>query len=918
MDLKHIKISNIKIKNFILFLFIFSVFNTEITHAQTVINYTADNTVFRNPDRGFYKYTSYNQPSGSTDPDVNNLSTYKSAGHSLVLRIYYLDKNNPISATYLSAIETHMQKIRAAGMKCVLRFAYTDAGSSDDATITTVLQHLNQLQPSIQKNADIIAIMQMGFIGAWGEGYYTNNFGNTGTISSIDWDNRKKVLLKCLEVLPKGRMVANRYPWHKRQMLGRTTPITEAEAFNGSDWSRVGYHNDGFLSDSQDWGTFPNATDRDFVAAESMYLSSGGEVEHSVESISDCPNATTQIARFHYSYLNIDYNRASIDKWVTQGCFNDIDKKLGYRFSLLNSTYTNQVKPGGTFNLKINLENQGYAAPFNHRMVEVVIKNKLDGKICRVKLNLDPRKWLPGQVALNENIGLPANYPEGTYRIYLNLPDSAVNLYGKPDYSIRLANVNVWDPLTGFNDLGIDLVVSNTASSIAYTGTQWFDACYGAVVSNNPPTGTLTSPSNNAIFASGANIILSTTAADTDGTVSKVEFFNGNTKLGEALTSPYSITWNAVPNGVYQIYAKVTDNLGATATSNTNTITVGNLKPKVSITNPVNGMNFQPGTSISIQATASDQDGFITKVQFFAGLTKIGEVLTSPYNITWNGAPNGNYILKAIATDNKGDTAGSNEVKISVNTMAMCTATGQILREVWMGVTGKTVDAVNWSSTPTSSSFLNQFEAPTNIADNYGARIRGYICPPTSGDYTFYIASDDNSELWLSTDDAPAHKVKIAWVTAWTNPREWTKYPEQKSVVLTLIANRKYYIEALHKEADYGDNLGVGWMIPGSSIINIIPGANLSEFSSLITSVEQTTATALELFPNPAKEEITIQSAVPIDSITICDIQGRVVYRNTESFSGTKKILLSGISTGMYFIYATGENANLIKKIIIE
>ena len=114
--------------------------------------------------------------------------------------------------------------------------------------------------------------------------------------------------------------------------------------------------------------------------------------------------------------------------------------------------------------------------------------------------------------------------------------------------------------------------------------------------------------------------------------------------------------------------------------------------------------------------------------------------------------------------------------------------------------------------------------------------MRGYVHPPTTGDYTFWIASDDNSELWLSTDEDPAHKVLIASVPEWTSSREWTRFASQQSAPITLMAGRKYYIEALAKEGGGGDNLAVRWQLPGGVWENPadpgapIPGIRLSQW----------------------------------------------------------------------------------------
>jgi hypothetical protein len=147
--------------------------------------------------------------------------------------------------------------------------------------------------------------------------------------------------------------------------------------------------------------------------------------------------------------------------------------------------------------------------------------------------------------------------------------------------------------------------------------------------------------------------------------------------------------------------------------------------------------------------------------------------------------------------------------------------TGSLLREYWLNISGSSVDDFRAMlyNRPDAVDELTTggfFDCPTNFADNYGERIRGHITPPTTGSYTFWIASDDNSELWLSTDENPGNKSKIASITGdcWTNHNIWDTYPSQQSGPVNLIGGRRYYIEVLHKEGIGGDNLSVGWQGP--------------------------------------------------------------------------------------------------------
>lgn len=163
-------------------------------------------------------------------------------------------------------------------------------------------------------------------------------------------------------------------------------------------------------------------------------------------------------------------------------------------------------------------------------------------------------------------------------------------------------------------------------------------------------------------------------------------------------------------------------------------------------------------------------------------------------------------------------------------------ATGNILREAWRGIgnSGSVSDLVNHPAfkedRPTERSLLTLFEGPQEWADEYGSRIRGYIHPPTTGAYLFWISSDDQGELWLSTDEDPRNKQKIASVPEWTAPREYGKHAPQQSRPIELKAGRRYYIEAIQKDGMGGDHLSVKWKLPSGTEEGPIPGHRLSPF----------------------------------------------------------------------------------------
>ena len=190
---------------------------------------------------------------------------------------------------------------------------------------------------------------------------------------------------------------------------------------------------------------------------------------------------------------------------------------------------------------------------------------------------------------------------------------------------------------------------------------------------NAAPSISLTSPANGATFPVNSNITLSASAADSDGTIQKVQFFvnNGSTFGATVTTPPYTAVWTPAAPGTYTVSAVATDDRNATATAVATVNVVNNTSPTVSITSPASGGTFSAPASITITANASDADGSIQKVEIFHGGTNLIATLTAaPYSFTWTGVPQGTYTLTAVATDNLNGSSTSAPVSITVNRTA--------------------------------------------------------------------------------------------------------------------------------------------------------------------------------------------------------------------------------------------------------
>jgi hypothetical protein len=160
---------------------------------------------------------------------------------------------------------------------------------------------------------------------------------------------------------------------------------------------------------------------------------------------------------------------------------------------------------------------------------------------------------------------------------------------------------------------------------------------------------------------------------------------------------------------------------------------------------------------------------------------------------------------------------------------------GHIVMERWDNIPGFDVPSLTnspkYPNNPDATEMLISFSSDL-VLDQYGGRIHGWLYAPGTGDYTFWLCSDNNGELWLSTDDDSANARLIALESDWAPPNTWGTGEEQ-SEPITLIAGNKYYIMALWKEEDGDDQCQVAWQGPGVPERVIIPGGNLSPYEPL-------------------------------------------------------------------------------------
>lgn len=421
----------------------------------SVKEFTEDYSVFANPERGMYIHKQFDTSAAQPLKPGELITQREILGYSMVLTIYYLGEfiDKPINDQMLNLIEQNMVTLRESGLKAIVRFAYSQSedAATYDAPEDITLGHIAQLAPIIQRNIDVIAVFQAGFIGAWGEWWYSSYYGNA---SAPNYTKRKQIIDALLGIIPNDRMISMRTPSHKTKILNITfqDSLTRSEAYSGTEKARLAHHNDCFLADANDMGTYVSTQSRNYTASDSKYTCMGGET-CAPSSYAECQKAISAMEKYHWSYLNKDYNRVVLNDWKQNGCFDEVQKRLGYRFVLKSVEHPTNFTQEDDYNIVIKFDNIGFAAPYNPYVLKLIFRNT-DGQIVYEHLSQeDPRFWFGGEsIQISEKFELP-QLPTGDYDVLLSLTDAQAKISGRPTYSIRFANVDVWEAETGYNVL---------------------------------------------------------------------------------------------------------------------------------------------------------------------------------------------------------------------------------------------------------------------------------------------------------------------------------------------------------------------------------------------------------------------------------------------------------------------------------
>ena len=461
------------------YLFMLGLCFVATTMQATVVNYTFDDTsVFPNPERGFTEELGGETMLSNTsnhvvqaeadwyfDPEEDGYDERQN--QTLVMLMYYLGnyRTKDLSSQILQGFDDDMAILRQHGFKCVLRFAY-DWNSQNDASLSYVKKHIASLKPHLEANKDVIYVLEAGFVGRWGEWYYSSNFENETQHLNA---NRRQVIEAMLDACPTNRFLLTRYAMIKTEYFGDTQPLTWDKAFKGTDRARMGHHNDAFLNDYGNDGTYDDGDGnytamRNYIAQETLYVPNGGECnvedKNLAAIVAQQDTTLAELRRFHWSFCGSQYAEAVTNKWRSNGTFEEMNRVLGYRLQLISTLIPDNLTAGDRPRILIRLVNKGCAPLYNERPVYLVLKNEQTS--YPILLRADPRWWVPGQLlAISELVTIPADIPAGTYNLYLYLPDASPSIAADPRYAVRFANVGTWDASTGMNDLLCSVSVTN-------------------------------------------------------------------------------------------------------------------------------------------------------------------------------------------------------------------------------------------------------------------------------------------------------------------------------------------------------------------------------------------------------------------------------------------------------------------------
>ena len=441
-------------------------------------NYKSDdNPALKNPERGMYFG---GLPSSSESytivPEWLWLDTV--CGQNLTWNGYNQSGTSPV----LNAYATKLRTYRTNGVKVLFRPRYDkpDGNSPSDCTIngarvfhanskTRQFNHIDAIAAMLGAHRDVIAYIQAGYLGRWGE-WNTAGYETVNAPFLYSYTDRSDIIDHVLSAYTDAKLL---------QDVELHRPVFAKEVTDRHPSANVGLHNDCFMTNSSDFGTYSDfpgspanfgstSAAKAWAQSFTSNKSFGGETcpltndpndpSYHTERWRSCSNMTSEPRTLHMNYLNGDYANDAVSTWQTGGCYGAIQRKLGYRFQVLRVEYTPTVGAGQNFSVRIDIKNSGWARLHKPRSAKLVLRSEATRHVYGLSAGAT-KNWAPGTTT---RISVTAAPPvAGTYQVRLAIPDP--DAPKRIPYAVKLASkrggVNVFDSSTGENNLGVSITV---------------------------------------------------------------------------------------------------------------------------------------------------------------------------------------------------------------------------------------------------------------------------------------------------------------------------------------------------------------------------------------------------------------------------------------------------------------------------
>jgi len=446
----------------------------------------------------------------------------------------------------------------------------------------------------------------------------------------------------------------------------------------------------------------------------------------------------------------------------------------------------------------------------------------------------------------------------------------------------------------------------------------------------------IVSPKNDTSFVAPANIPIEAQAWQNTNQIKKVQFFEGETMLREDTISPFQFNWNNVSTGNYEIFAVATDSAGNAYFSQKIKIEVTiSALPKVVITSPQNGSEFDFGTTIEITAEASDVDGTITKVEFFNGTTKLDEDSESPFSYLLENAAAETYKLTARATDNTNQTVTSEEVIITVKS-----ETGEIIyfedfndgeAQDWLPLAGTWNVENNQYRNSTSNGIENCIYNGSTFADyTFSAKIKsdwdnnaGLIFNYTN-DENYYLIEIDANPLTAYFKRIKNGSVSTLSTAGYMGGGAGfyvaVEIKNDGTKTTVKINGNVIFNEVLTPELTFGKIGFSTWWNP-VWFDDVDLHAKGKDFSTR-TAIFEKGLTEMIVFPNPACGSSfsvkTLNKPGYPAQLNIYNLTGNLVYSEFKVGDSFKVPTLDFKNSGIFVIKLMSDNETFIQKILIN